>query len=116
MKTKPTPEQVADAYLAYAANIWSREYLIELIRKEPDVAWDIICRLIDSAPDGDSAAYIAAGPLEEFVVARGEQYLEAISSHARENPKMQQALGGVWQESQMPKKVWRQIQKLAGKS
>ena len=115
MKTTPSPEQVADAYLAYATNIWSQEYLSGLIRREPSVAWEVICRLVELAPESKSAAFIAAGPLEEFVVAHGEQFLEAISSQARVSQKMQRALGGVWQESQMPKKVWRQVQKLAGK-
>ena len=115
MKTTPSPEQVADAYLAYATNLWSQEYLTGLIRREPGVAWEVICRLFELAPESESAAFVAAGLLEEFVVAHGEQYLEAISSQACTSQKMRQALGGVRQESQMSKKVWRQIQKLAGK-
>jgi hypothetical protein len=53
--------------------------------------------LVELAPEGESAAFVAAGPLEEFVVAHGDQYLEAISSQARASQKRQQALGGVWQ-------------------
>ena len=113
MRNEPSFEQVADAYLSYAENLWSAEHLMNLIQTKPDEAWQIITRVIESASE-NTISIAAAGPLEEFVVAHGEDYLEVISAYARTSLKMRLALGGVWQETRMPKKVWRQIQKLAG--
>jgi hypothetical protein len=115
VKDKPSIVQVTDAYLSYAENRWSADYLMELIRTKPDEAWQILTRVIESVSE-HSIYYVAAGPLEEFVVAHGGGYLEIISDYARTSPRMQRALGGVWGDSRMPRKVWKQIQKLAGKA
>ena len=51
--------------------------------------------LIDHAHDDDALGGVAAGPLEDFVKAAGEQRLRWIERRADESPRFRQALRGL---------------------
>ena len=53
---------------------------------------------------------LAAGPLEDFLVAHGPEFIEFIEQEARRNPAFNLLLGGVWQNA-MPEDVWARVQK-----
>jgi hypothetical protein len=63
---------------------------------QPDLALDIVVELIEGAPDDESLAYIAAGPLEGLVVDLGDELIERIEQLAKERPRFQKALAGVF--------------------
>lgn len=114
MNRDPDSQEVAEAYIAYITGMWAQEYFTELVRSDAERAWAAVSLMVEKSPDAHALSLIATGPLEQFVLAHGEHFLEAITAESRRSPKMQKALGGVWGEQYMPKKVWNQIRKIAG--
>lgn len=113
MNPEPSTDELVEAYLAWCTNSWSREYMTELVRKRPADAWSVIVQLLDRAPTDDAIATIAAGPLEDLMSLHGADFIESATTLARNNPKFQRALSGVWHQDGMSPKVWRQLQKIA---
>jgi hypothetical protein len=66
---------------------------------DPEVAWELICALIDRAPD-ELLGAVGAGPLENAVTYfAGQllgQLLGRIEERARRDPRFREALAGVW--------------------
>jgi hypothetical protein len=61
-----------------------------------DRAWTIVVALIDRAPDDETLAFVAAGPLEDLIRRHSQQFGERIFDQARRDRRWRQALGGVW--------------------
>ena len=108
-------EEVIEAYFARTKALeqritddpyfWTVEAMWEMIERVPDAAWTVILEMIKRA-DGDyQIASIAAGPLEDFIVRHGWQYLNHLESEARANAKFRRALVGVWGESRMSEEL-----------
>ena len=68
--------------------------------------------LIDHADD-DALGRVAAGPLEDFVMAAGEQRLRWIERRADESPRFRQALQGVW-AWRLPPDAFSRLERAAG--
>ena len=122
MNDSRTREELLSAYLARAASegdsgadderFWAVEAMWDIVEKDPDGAWSILLELIRRA-DGDRAlAYIAAGPLENFLVAHGERYLPQVETEAGRNAKFRRALVGVWGENRMSEDLVRRLHAL----
>ena len=117
-----TREALLSTYLAEAASeqasganeerFWAVEAMWDIVDRDPEGAWSILLELIRRA-DGDRAlAYIAAGPLENFLVAHGELYLPRVETEARCNAKFRRALVGVWGENRMSEDLVRRLHAL----
>ena len=117
-----TRGHLLDTYLAYTkareqgleddARFWAVEAMWDLVEREPDRAWRLLLEMIHRA-DGDYAlASIAAGPLENFIVAHGSRYLDRLEAEAVANPKFRRALVGVWGENRMSEDLARRIRAL----
>jgi hypothetical protein len=115
-------EDLLETYLAYTkaleqgteddARFWAVEAMWELVDRDPEGAWTILLQMIDRA-DGDYAlASIAAGPLENFIVAHGERFLGRIEAEARTTSKFRRALVGVWGQNRMPDELVRRLRAL----
>ena len=84
----------------------------DIVKRDPEGAWDILLELIRRA-DGDRAlAYIAAGPLENVLVAHGERYFPRVETETGRNAKFRRALVGVWGESRMSEDLVRRLHAL----
>jgi hypothetical protein len=68
----------------------------ELLEADPQAAWMMILELIDKAPNDEILAYVAAGPLEDFIKLHAADYIDRIEESARTNATMKRALRGVW--------------------
>jgi hypothetical protein len=64
-------------------------------KPDPDLALDIVAELIGAAPDDESLAYIAAGPLQAVVVDMGPKVIDRIEKLAAKSPRFRQALAAV---------------------
>jgi hypothetical protein len=64
-------------------------------KPDPDLALDIVTELIGAAPDDESLAYIAAGPLQSIVVDVGPKLIDRIERLAEKSPRFRQALAAV---------------------
>ena len=115
-------EELLSTYLAKAASeeasgandvrFWAVEAMWDMVARDPEGAWSILLELIGRA-DGDRAlAYIAAGPLENFLVAYGEAFLPRVEAEAGRNAKFRRALVGVWGENRMPEDLVRRLHAL----
>lgn len=90
--------------------------LIALLLDEPtkpDVAWPIILSLIEHAPDDESLAFVAAGPLEDLIQRHGQRFSDRLEDQARRDPRFRQALGDVWGWERVPEPLRGRLQKLA---
>jgi hypothetical protein len=80
----------------------------DLVRDEPEEAWKVLLALIEHAPDDAALAYVAAGPLEELLVAYGTRVIERVETMARRDRRFRDALEGVWQ-STIPDAIWERV-------
>ncbi len=99
-------DRLIAAYFAYAramerriqddAHFWATDALWDIVAENPEEAWSILCEMLRKAEGDYTIAYIAAGPLETFIVRYGWPYVGRIEAEARANPKFRRALAGVW--------------------
>jgi hypothetical protein len=54
--------------------------------------WDLTLQLIAAAPDKSALGYIAAGPLDDLLYARGALFIDELGRLARSDPKFLSAL------------------------
>ena len=64
-------------------------------KPDPHLALDIVSELVRAAPDDESLAYIAAGPLQAVVVDVGPTVIDRIERLAGTSPRFKQALAAV---------------------
>ncbi len=75
---------------------WAWQEVSEIVHNDPpDVAWDLLLAMIRQAPE-DLVDDIAAGPLEDLVTRAGTELIDALETTARREPRVRQALGGIW--------------------
>lgn len=115
-------EELLSTYLREAASehrsgadddrFWAVEAMWDIVERDPEGAWSILLALIRRA-DGDRAlSYIAAGPLENFLVAHGEAFLPRVEAEAGRNARFRRALVGVWGENRMSGDLVRRLHAL----
>src|SRR5438874_2466937 len=69
-----------------------RDGLRDRICANPDAWWRILQELIAEAPDDRVLGSVAAGELEEFVLAHAADFIDRIEDEARANPRFKSAL------------------------
>lgn len=110
---------LAEKYLEYGRTeredlFWAWEEVTNLVLYAPHEAWPFVLQLIGLAPD-ESLAYVAAGPLEDFLCEHGDAFLSALRSAAENDARLRQALCGVWGKNRMNAIVWDEVQRLCGR-
>jgi len=93
----PEEQDLVAAYLRYYATnddslFWAWERVQEFVRTEPIKAWQLTIQLIAAAPDESALGFIAAGPLEDLLYARGEQFIDEVERLASSDPKFLSAI------------------------
>ena len=98
----------------YDELFWSHEQLWELIQNDPETAWKII-QIIRREGSDLILSNLAAGPLEDLLVAHGVQFIDRIEALAGHDEQFRKLLGAIWQNS-MPGTLWSRIKAVAGPS
>ncbi len=88
-------ERLLEAWFTYEDHFWAFDAMSSLVREEPEQAWLILLRMLESASD-DRVGNLAAGPLEDLLHGYGAQFIDRIAAEARTNAKLRLALQGVW--------------------
>jgi hypothetical protein len=110
------PERVARAALKHPnadAAEWMFVWIVEMLQKYPDEAWPVLLSLIAVARDDRELAGVAAGPLEEVLVAHGARLIDRVEVHAARDAKFRRALSGVWR-SDINESTWARVIKARG--
>ena len=93
---------------------WSYEQLCELVQNDPETAWRII-QIIRREGSDLILSNLAAGPLEDLLVAHGDRFIDRIETLAERDAQFKKLLGATWQNSMSPA-VWKRIKAVAGPS
>jgi hypothetical protein len=86
-------------------DFWAWEVARDLIHDDPPEAWLLILELVHKAPDEKVLGSVAAGELEEFILAHAANFIDQIEEEARSSSRFKAALGYVY--------VWRLSPKLS---
>jgi hypothetical protein len=81
----------------------------EMVKRDPDAAWPFVLDLVSRAEDDRMLALIAAGPLEELIIAHGDRLIERIEAVAPGDLKFRPALRGVWGQNDMSRNVLQRL-------
>ena len=109
-------ERVARATLKHPnADVaeWMFVWVVEMLQKYPDEAWPVLLSLIAVARDDRELASVAAGPLEEVLLAHGTRVIDWVEVHAARDAKFRRALSGVWR-SEINESIWARVVKARG--
>jgi hypothetical protein len=110
------PVRVARAALRHPnadAAEWMFLWVVEMLQEYPDEAWPVLLSLIDVARDDKELALVAAGPLEELLVAHGLHVIDRVEEQAARNGRFRRALSGVWRR-EIGDEVWGRVVKARG--
>jgi hypothetical protein len=77
-------------------DFWAWEMARNLIHDDPPEAWRLILELVQKAPDQRVLGSVAAGELEEFILAHAAEFIGRIEEAARGNSRFKQALSSVY--------------------
>ncbi len=73
-------------------DFWAWEVVRNLVTDDPSEAWLLILALLHTAPDDGVLGSVAAGELEEFVLAHAADFIDRIEEEAGANSKFKSAL------------------------
>src|SRR5260370_5695799 len=93
---------------------WSHDRLWELVHDDPEAAWTII-NIIRRERSDLLLSNLAAGPLEDLLVAHGNRFIDRIEALAGHDAQFRRLLGATWPNS-IASGVWRRIKAVAGPS
>ena len=97
----PDLDGLADAYFKYQRTqaeslAWAWDAVNAEGFADPGRKLEQLLALIAMAPDDWQLGLIAAGPLEDLLRCCSGAVLDRIATEARRNPRLVQALRGVW--------------------
>ena len=109
-----THDDLLEGYLAHAeavahqredTSFWAFNRLAELMRDDPDAAWQITVELIARASDEETLGYVAAGALEDLICQHPDAMIDRVERHAKQDARFRTAVARVWGWTRMPKEV-----------
>jgi hypothetical protein len=103
----PNIETTADTYLQHHRmnrdeDFWAFEAVDRLVKSDLENAWEITLLLLRKAHTDDALAYVAAGPLEDFLDIYGDSALDLVEGAAKSDSRLRLALSLVWLEASSP--------------
>jgi hypothetical protein len=93
---------------------WSFDRLWELVHDDPEAAWNII-QIIRQEGSDPILSNLAAGPLEDLLVAHGDRFIDRVERLAAHDAQFKRLLAATWQNSMSPR-LWKRIKAVAGPS
>ena len=115
-------DRLADRFLGYLRatadgdssdthpEVWTYAVLAALVEEAPGLALDAVRSCLSKAETPEEVALVAAGPLEELIVARGAEVIDVIEDLAARSPRFAYALTGVWPPEGRSGLLWARIE------
>lgn len=94
-------------------DFWAWETVMDQVKSEPGEAWHVILDLVEKAPDDKVLGVIAAGEIEDFIIAHAPDFIDQIEAEASSNARFRGALAGVWIMRLRPD-LFDRVEKVAG--
>ena len=105
-----TAFQVERGSAEYEANWWAISEVLEwAVDDKADRLWPFLLEAYKRDLPHKVIANLAAGPLEDLLAKRGEDFIDRVEELARRDPKFNYLLGGVWRNT-MTDEVWQRVQ------
>ena len=79
----------------------------------PEDCWPAILEILRRRPSENVLNVLAAGPLEDLIAKRGNDFIDRIEAEAHRDPEFRNLLGGVWKNA-TPDDVWARVDKARG--
>ncbi len=118
-------EQIAIAWIGlhhvpekspeWEGHFWAFDRVCDLIQDDPEAAWEVIDAIRQRDGSDLILSNLAAGPLEDLLVAHGDKFVARIEEIARSDDQLRKLLGATWQND-MPDALWSRIQAVAAPS
>ena len=84
--------------------------MFDAVQDAPEQAWLAILQILAQGLTDGELSLLAAGPLESLLDWHGSQFIDRVENEAKNNPKFNHLLGGVWQNL-MSHEIWERVQK-----
>jgi len=98
----------------YDRLFWAFDTMVELASKNPQECLQVVVTILNETHDDNFIlANLAAGPLEDLLVAHGAELIDTIESLSSHNTNFQKLLGGVW-KNDIPDEIWAHVKAVAG--
>jgi hypothetical protein len=94
-------------------DFWAWEAARNLITDDPPEAWRLILELVRKAPDESVLGAVAAGELEDFLLAHATDFIEQIEGEARRSSRFKAALSYVYVWT-LPPELFGRVEAAAG--
>jgi hypothetical protein len=92
----PLEEEVVEGWLARQSTFWAWSVLNDLVREEPERAWETIIAVLHSSRTAEERTYCGAGPLEDLIRANPALFIERAEELASRDAAFRGALGAAW--------------------
>jgi hypothetical protein len=94
-------------------DFWAWEVARNLITDDPPEAWLLVLELLHKAPDDRVLGAVAAGELEDFILAHAAEFIDRIEGEVRTNSRFKAALSYVYVWT-LPFELFARIEGAAG--
>ncbi|MEG2803912.1 DUF6869 domain-containing protein [Stenotrophomonas sp.] len=91
---------------------WVMDVIDDLIQADGVLAWRVIDEIRRINGSDRVLANLAAGPLEDFLVAHGGDCIAGIEEIARHDVQLRKLLAGVWR-GRMSEVLWARIRSIS---
>lgn len=106
-------EELVSSWFAYHQTSWGFDEVWRSLGKDPHRFWEMIKAMTIAAQDETALAYIGAGPIEDFLSAYGDMFIDVIEQFAAINANFRYALTCVW-KSDMSDELWQRVTNALG--
>lgn len=90
---------------------WAAERVMNWLHEDGhESLWSFILATYQRDISEQVIGNLAAGPLEDLLTERGEEYIGKIELLARRDPRFNHLLGGVWKNA-ISEDVWMRVEK-----
>ncbi|OEZ01261.1 MULTISPECIES: DUF6869 domain-containing protein [Stenotrophomonas] len=107
--------RLAEASPEREALFWAFCSAHELVLEDPEKAWEMIEEIRRLDGSDLILSNLAAGPLEDLLVAHGERFVDRIEATCRRDQQFRKVLGATWRNG-MADALWAHIRAVAAPS